>query len=342
MRILVTTVKPPFEYGDVDRLTDSLLSALRHAGHDADVWSVPLIYTSAQHVRRAIDIWKWDVLQASDGGGVDLVIPLRFPAYVPLHPRKVTWLYDQYRPAYDRWVDHAASAEDVDLKSIVVGLDKEYLSTCVRRFAVSEAAQNRLVRSTSLDTELLASPPPSEEGYGYVESLPYILAPGRLDGTHRHDLVIRALAQTRSELSLVIVGSGPLRQKLESIAQQLDVGRRVRFVDRVSSLQRSKLFASCLAVYVGEQESNLNFAPVEAMLSSKPVIVFSDGGAAQEHLLPNETGISIPPSVPALADALSFLADDVPRARRMGLSGRLAAEGLNRSWARVVDVLTAS
>ena len=47
----------------------------------------------------------WRLLDLSEANGkpVDLVIGMKFPAYLVAHSRKVLWIMHQYRAAYNLW-----------------------------------------------------------------------------------------------------------------------------------------------------------------------------------------------------------------------------------------------
>jgi len=45
--------------------------------------------------------WRMVDLSETNGDPIDLVIATKFPTYFVRHPRKVTWLFHQYRAIYD-------------------------------------------------------------------------------------------------------------------------------------------------------------------------------------------------------------------------------------------------
>ena len=49
-------------------------------------------------------------LSESNGLPIDAVIPLKFPAYLIPHERKIVWLIHQHRTAYELW-DHPQFAD---------------------------------------------------------------------------------------------------------------------------------------------------------------------------------------------------------------------------------------
>jgi glycosyltransferase involved in cell wall biosynthesis len=89
----------------------------------------------------------------------------------------------------------------------------------------------------------------------------------------RVDIAIEACNRTGDRL--VIVGTGPDRQRLERIA-----GPSVEFRGWASDEEVRELYSSCAALlFPGEEDFGM--VPVEAMAFGKPVIAFAKGGALE-------------------------------------------------------------
>lgn len=144
------------------------------------------------------------------------------------------------------------------------------------------------------------------------------------------------------DAELVITGDGPLRPKLERMAEGLP-GDRIRFVGMVGRKRLRELYAETAVVVIpsvdsaGMQEP-FGIAALEAMASGKPVIV-SDVGGLPEVVRNGVDGYVVPQKDPqALADATIRVLQDP------GLAARLAREGRERavqlysveSWTRQV------
>lgn len=109
----------------------------------------------------------------------------------------------------------------------------------------------------------------------------YFLTWGRLVGSKRVDLLIRATALAR--VPLVIAGSGPEEPRLRALA-----GPQASFLGRVSDSRRLALLERCRAVLFAAEE-DFGMVPVEAMAAGKPVIAYGVGGAL-ETVVAGETG----------------------------------------------------
>jgi glycosyltransferase involved in cell wall biosynthesis len=133
--------------------------------------------------------------------------------------------------------------------------------------------------------------------------------------------LLRALA-SREELaamSLLVVGDGPNRARLELLAQRAELAGRVRFLGALSDV-RPVLAAADLFVLPSRAEA-LPLSLLEAMSAGLPVVASSVGGIPEvvEH---DRTGLLVPPGDErALAAALVELLDQ-PLRDRLGCAAR--------------------
>jgi glycosyltransferase involved in cell wall biosynthesis len=99
----------------------------------------------------------------------------------------------------------------------------------------------------------------------------YYLVVSRLVSYKRIDLAIEAVNMLKRRL--VIVGDGPERKRLESIA-----GPTVEFRGSLSDAEIADLYAGCRAFLFPSFE-DFGIAPVEAQAAGRPVIALRRGGA---------------------------------------------------------------
>jgi glycosyltransferase involved in cell wall biosynthesis len=154
---------------------------------------------------------------------------------------------------------------------------------------------------------------------------------GRLQARKRVDHLLRACAEINLDLRLVIVGDGPERAALESLAKE--VYPRAEFVGSKHGAEIKAYFAEAdLFVLPGTG----GLAVQEAMSHGLPVIV-AQGDGTQDDLIRKENGWQIPPDdYGALAEAMKDALSDVARLRRMGEEAyRIVREEIN--IARMVE-----
>jgi glycosyltransferase involved in cell wall biosynthesis len=164
---------------------------------------------------------------------------------------------------------------------------------------------------------------------------PVIGAVGRLSPEKGYDVAIRALPNLAGA-TLVLVGDGSERPRLEALAVELGVSDRVELVGW-SDEPRRYLPGFDTFVLPSRQEG-FPLAVVEAMLAGLPVVA-ADVGSVSEAVLEAETGFLVPPEdAAALTDRLRDVLSNPALARKLGENGReraranFTAEGMARSF----------
>jgi glycosyltransferase involved in cell wall biosynthesis len=153
-----------------------------------------------------------------------------------------------------------------------------------------------------------------------------VLAVCRLDTQKGLDVAVRALAvvrQAEPRATLVVLGEGPLRGRLESLATELGVQDAVHLPGRVGDVA-AWLRRAELLVHPARWEG-FGLALLEAMLCGTPVVA-SAVSSIPEIVLDRETGLLVPPDdVDALAASILELMRDRPLAAALGTAGQARA-----------------
>ncbi|HSL46138.1 MAG TPA: glycosyltransferase family 4 protein [Anaerolineales bacterium] len=152
-----------------------------------------------------------------------------------------------------------------------------------------------------------------------------ILFVGRLQARKRVDSLLKACAQLGSNPRLIIVGEGPERERLQSLAKE--IYPETEFVGAKHGAALTPYFTDAdLFVLPGTG----GLAIQEAMSHGLPVIV-ARGDGTQDDLVRNENGWQIPPDdFEALLSTMKDALSDVARLRRMGAeSYRIVSEEIN-------------
>jgi glycosyltransferase involved in cell wall biosynthesis len=146
---------------------------------------------------------------------------------------------------------------------------------------------------------------------------------GRLIPIKGHATLLEALAvarRTRSDLELVLAGSGPLEAELRARVERLGLADAVRFAGHVAPV--APVVEAAAAVVVPSLGEGFGMVALEAMERGRAVVATTVGGLP-EIVVDGETGLLVPPGdVEALAEALLAVAHDPGRARAMGARGR--------------------
>jgi len=179
-----------------------------------------------------------------------------------------------------------------------------------------------------VDTEHFRLDPPdpaARAALGLDPQRPVVGTIGRLEDRKGHDQLLRAAGTMLAggngrRPQIVIVGDGPLREKLQAQAHSLGVADSVRFVGTVADV-RPSLAAMDVFVLPSHAEGMSN-ALMEAMAAARPVVATAVGGNT-EVVVDGKTGVLIPPADPAaIADAIAALLRDPDRAAGLGAAAR--------------------
>ena len=164
---------------------------------------------------------------------------------------------------------------------------------------------------------------------------PRLLLVGRLVYQKGVDILLEALEGLQShpwELSLV--GDGPERDTLQSLADQYGISERVHFQSwldgdaLLQQLQEANLF-----VFPSRHEGMPN-AVLEAMACGLPVIASRIAGN-EELVIHGENGLLVPPEDPdGLRNALAELLENHTRREQMGQASRQRVED-HYAWSRI-------
>lgn len=154
---------------------------------------------------------------------------------------------------------------------------------------------------------------------------PLVVGIGRLSPEKGLDLLITAMADVLSVLPdacLLLAGDGPERESLRALARQIDGA--CYFPGKVEN--PIPFLKTAAIVAVPSRQEGQGIVALEAMAASKPVVAANVGGLA-ETIVPNVTGLLVPPENPTeLADALISLLQNSSRRDEMGIQGRLRVE----------------
>ena len=171
---------------------------------------------------------------------------------------------------------------------------------------------------------------------------PTLLTIGRLVPRKGIDTMIRALPIILQETAVTyqIGGSGPDRERLESLVRDLKLEHAVQFLARIPEEALPQTYANADLFVMPNREiqekgslEGFGIVFLEANASGLPVIAGRSGGAV-EAVQDGETGLLIPPdSVSELATAVLTLLKDEQKRQQMGQAGRHWVE-TEMNWAR--------
>lgn len=228
MRILIATVHVPFIRGGAEVHAEGLRDALREAGHEVEIIAVPFKwYPPERIVDHMLACRLLDVTEVM-GTPVDLLIGLRFPAYLIPHPNKVLWILHQFRTAYELW-DHQLgdliySPNGAEVRDAIRQADRHFIGQAKLVYANSANVAARLKYFCDIDAAPLYHPPLHAEKFYGGEAEDYLFFPSRLCLPKRQSLVLEALAHTKNPVRVRFAGAAD-QPAYQNELKSLEIGR---------------------------------------------------------------------------------------------------------------------
>jgi glycosyltransferase involved in cell wall biosynthesis len=344
MRIAICHPQTPFSRGGGEFHTEGLARALREAGHDVDILPIPFKWYPPSELVHQMAMWRSLDLTEANGMPIDMVIALKFPAYLVRHPRKVVWLIHQHRAAYELWShpvfgDLAMEPEGERVRELIWKADRAGLAEARRIFTNSVNVRDRLRESLGMSAEALYHRSPLTEKLLETEAGEtgdYVLFPSRLEPLKRQALVAESMRHVHGGVRLVLVGSGSDEPKLRRLIEQRGLSDRVTLEGGVIDERLVELYRNALGVYYGPFDEDYGYVTLEAMAARKPVITLTDSGGPLELVRDGENGIVASPKPREIAGSVDALAQDPDVARAMGEAGHKLLREAVPPWPEVV------
>jgi glycosyltransferase involved in cell wall biosynthesis len=339
--ILIATTQVPFTKGGAELHVEGLRRALIKGGYNAEVVALPFKWYPPTEIMRSAMAWRMLDLSAANGRPVDLVIGMKFPAYLVAHPTKVLWILHQHRSAYNLWGtafdDLSTYPEGVRIREWIKYCDERFIPEARKVFANSRTVAARMKHYNNIDSEPLYHPPPLAGRLQTGEQGDYVFYPSRLEPQKRQELLIDAMRFVRTPVRLVLAGGSADIDHYESLVKRAKVGNRVTLRGFVADEELVQLYANALAVCYLPFDEDYGYVTLEGMLSGKPVLVTNDSGGAAELIEHDRDGLVVEPEAKAIAASLDQLYEDRDRARRMGEKGHEKLTSMKLSWENVVE-----
>lgn len=166
-----------------------------------------------------------------------------------------------------------------------------------------------------------------------------------LDKNKRVENAIQAFAHQRlndRNLSLDIVGDGPDRQELESIAESLGLQSRIRFHGKLSRPEIVNIMQKTDSLVLASQYETFGVVIIEALAMGKPVIATKCGGP--ESIVREDDGYLVPvDDIDALSDAMYLMIENYnrfdPQNIRSSCKSRYSEGVIISKWTEVYDTV---
>jgi glycosyltransferase involved in cell wall biosynthesis len=165
------------------------------------------------------------------------------------------------------------------------------------------------------------------ERYAMPENSPVrFISMGRLLHWKGYHLAVRAFAKADlPDAEYWLLGDGPERERLQSLAEELGVASQVKFWGNLPREKSLGKLGECHVLVHPSLHDSGGWTCLEAMAAGRPVVCLALGGPATQ--VTEETGIKVPApdpnqAVSGLAEAMTRLARDSELRDRMGQAGQ--------------------
>ena len=187
---------------------------------------------------------------------------------------------------------------------VPVALNEEVRSSICREYALPPSAVP--VVGNGIDLDAFRGP----QRRGLRGAGARLLCVARLAPAKNHALLLQTVALLREsgrDVSLTLVGDGPLRGRLEELARELGISERVRFAGRRTDTPA--FYRDCdLFVLLSDYEG-MPMSIIEAMASGLPVVATRAGGVG-ELVDDGVSGALVEADAAAAAEAIAAICDD--------------------------------
>lgn len=158
--------------------------------------------------------------------------------------------------------------------------------------------------------------------YGLDPNKKIFLFVGRVDAEKKLDVLLRAMCHVKCEdVQLVIAGRGAALGKLQSLAEKLNLGERVRFPGFIPTDDLTTLLNSVDVFVMPSEAELLSLATLEAMACGRPVLL-ANAVALPELATQGVNGYLFKPGDPVdAAKYMDLLASQPERWPAMGQAG---------------------
>lgn len=142
------------------------------------------------------------------------------------------------------------------------------------------------------------------------EGKKYLISVGRLVPRKGYKYLIKALSLLKEDIDLIIIGSGPEKDKLEKAAKELNLSNRVEIKTGLDNEQKFQHLAASDIYVLSSLHEGFGIVLQEAMQVGLPIVATNHGGQV-DLVRDGENGFLVEPKNPdQLAQKIEMLLDD--------------------------------
>lgn len=333
--------------GRLDQNTYDIWVAAMSGGHfENELRQLDIIIKSVDFTRQFSLKTIFQLVSIMKGGHIQLVhsqgVRADFFARLAAKIAKVPYLVSTVQMPVEGYDVHPLK------KSIYIALN-QFSEHFVNRFiVVSETLRHTLIERHRIEPEKIVKiyngieideyKPNNERGiriedsglrkeFGFRNDVPVIGTIGRLVWQKGFEYLIKAIPKIVKDLpeaKFLIVGEGPLREKLEELGKRLKVKDNIIFTGFRSDIK--EILASIDVLVMPSLLEGLPMVLLEGMAMAKPIVATNIDGIS-EVLENGKTGLLVPPKdTDTLAEAIIEILNNKRKASHLGQNARKMVE----------------
>ncbi|ODS42993.1 MAG: hypothetical protein MSIBF_07020 [Candidatus Altiarchaeales archaeon IMC4] len=218
-----------------------------------------------------------------------------------------------------------------------LGRSKGFVGRGIEKFAsklpdqiisISEKTRGRLTEELQVNNSKIVTIPPTGIDLDEIRKIPKskesfdIIFAGRLIKDKNADVLIKAISIVKEKIpnvKCVIIGEGPERKKIENLAEKLNIGNNIKFLefmkdhrDVISYMKSSKIFV------LPSTREGFGIVVLEANACGLPVIAIKHPmNAAEDLIIDGETGFKVELSEEVISEKIIQLLEKEELRREM-------------------------
>lgn len=219
------------------------------------------------------------------------------------------------------------------VRKIIHFLDKKAMKNVNNFAAISLTVANRK-EYFPVNADVKTIYPPSNLHSFKNSSCDYFFTASRLDEPKRVKMIVEAYLQSNTSIPLKIAGTGPAEDEIKTLAKG---DNRIEFLGYISDEELIEYYAKSYAVIFIPYEEDYGLITIEAMMSEKPVITFTDCGGVTEFVEDGKSGFISDPTTGDLKKSIEKAATSKEQIIKMGRHAKLKVK--NITWENSVKKL---
>ena len=192
-------------------------------------------------------------------------------------------------------IEHWSELNNTTLPPRLMQTGRTTYALSDRLLAVSPSLQAQMKRHFGVEAEVvcdMVSDAFLQPAIPHKTAKPFVwIAVGSLIQRKGYDVLIEAFAQLEGGERLIIVGSGPERERLHAMAKQFGIADRVWFAGMLDKQAIVSLMQDSHAFVLPSRGETFGVAYIEAMAMGLPVIATPCGGP--EHFVRSDNGLLV-------------------------------------------------